>query len=105
MGLSMLGKTLSLLCYAGLTDKTGLQSNASHREKMLGLATIPISLIFGGYMWRDDLRLVGQLPRDFVKGCVRGYKGRNEETNTLIDRNKSNDASSLNEDESSSAIV
>jgi len=79
MGLSILGKTLSLMAYAGIASKFGMNSDASADEKTKGLYALPLALIYGGYMWRDEARLVGQIPMDFVKGCIRGCKGSSPE--------------------------
>lgn len=79
MGLSILGKTLSLLTYAGLASRFGMNSDASTDEKTQGLYALPLALIYAGYMWRDEARLVGQIPLDFVKGCIRGCKGAPQE--------------------------
>jgi len=74
---SMIGKMLSLLVYAGLTiyfyDK---YSNNSDQEKLLSQILLPVSLIFiAGYASRDDQRLIPELIYGPGKGIVRACKG------------------------------
>jgi hypothetical protein len=72
--LSMLGKFLSLLAYAYMLSSHDVRKATDEREKLEAVMLINFSLILMGYVWRDDLRLVGQLPYGAVKGAIRGAR-------------------------------
>ncbi len=72
--LSMLGKFVSLLAYAYVLSTHDLRKASSDREKLENIMLISFSLILMGYVWRDDLRLVGQLPYGAIKGAMRGAR-------------------------------
>lgn len=77
--LSMFGKLLSLLVYAGMVSEFNSRQGVSEDDKLARIILLPLYLIvLAGYMWRDDLRLVGHLPYGIFKGCVRACKGENE---------------------------
>lgn len=77
--LSMFGKFLSLLVYAGMVSEFNSRQDASESEKLTRIILLPLYLIVvAGYMWRDDMRLVGHLPYGIFKGCVRAFKRDNE---------------------------
>lgn len=68
-GLSMLGKFLSLLMYAYTVSAYSSQQDGNEQDKLQAVFMVPLTLIvLGGYMWRDDLRLVGHLPYGAMKG-------------------------------------
>lgn len=73
--MSMLGKFLTLLCFAYVSSRFVVRTTEDEQEKIMGLILIPLSLIvLGGYAFRDDARLVGQLPYGAVKGTFRACK-------------------------------
>lgn len=73
--MSMLGKFLTLLCFAYVSSRFVVRTTEDEQEKIMGLVLIPLSLIvLGGYAFRDDARLVGQLPYGAVKGAFRACK-------------------------------
>ena len=77
MGMSIIGKMLSLIVYAGIIQKFSPQiPQNSEQDKMLSLFFPPLVLIFiAGYAFRDDLRLIPQTMYGTTKGIVRAFKG------------------------------
>ena len=77
MGMSIIGKMLSLIVYAGIIQKFSPQiPQNSEQDKMLSLFFPPLVLIFiAGYAFRDDLRLIPQTTFRATKGIVRAFKG------------------------------
>lgn len=77
--LSMFGKLLSLLVYAGMVSESNSRQGVDDEDRLERIIMLPLYLIvLGGYMWRDDFRLVGHLPYGIFKGCVRACKGEND---------------------------
>ncbi len=75
--LSMFGKLLSLLTYTYMVTKFSSRQGADHDEKLAQIILLPMYLIvLGGYVWRDDFRLVGHVPYGLFKGCLRAAKGK-----------------------------
>jgi len=75
--MSMLGKFLTLLSFAYVSSRFVVRTSEEEQDKIMGLILIPLSLIIlGGYAFRDDARLVGQLPYGAVKGAFRACKGQ-----------------------------
>lgn len=99
--LSMLGKFLSLLAYAYVLSNHDVRKAESEREKVEALVLIPISLIVLGYIWRDDLRLVGHLPYGAVKGALRARREKQQEGLDTTTRPDAAKASGDPEEESS----
>ena len=77
MGMSIIGKMLSLIAYAGIIQKFSPQiPQTSEQDQMLSLILPPILLIFiAGFAHRDDLRLIPQTMYGAGKGIVRACKG------------------------------
>lgn len=77
--MSMLGKFLTLLYFAYVSSRFVVRTTEDEQDKIMGLVLIPLSLIvLGGYAFRDDARLVGQLPYGAVKGAFRACKRQTE---------------------------
>jgi hypothetical protein len=77
MGMSIIGKMLSLIVYAGIIQKFSPQiPQTSEHDQMLSLILPPLLLIFiAGFAHRDDLRLIPQTTYGATKGIVRAFKG------------------------------
>ncbi len=74
--LSMFGKLLSLLAYAYMVSEYSSRQGADRDDKLAQIIMLPLYLIvFGGYMWRDDFRLLGHVPYGLFKGCLRACRG------------------------------
>ncbi len=84
--LSMLGKLLSLLVYAGMVSEFNSRQAAGEDDRLTRIVLLPLYLIvIGGYVWRDDLRLVGHLPYGIFKGCVRACTGEDDSDQDTTD--------------------
>ncbi len=113
--MSMLGKFLTLLCFAYMTSRFVVRTSEDEQEKIMGLIFIPLSLIvLGGYAFRDDARLVGQLPYGAVKGAFRACKKQADAasptpdvqpstTSTEVPRGMINDATESGQSSSTSS--
>lgn len=125
--LSMFGKMLSLLVYAGMLSHYSSRQDADHDDKLAQIVMLPLYLIvLGGYMWRDDFRLVGHVPYGIIKGCFRAcredhetepessdvvvgnpaYEGHDDDNPAESDRSVGNDSAQdddRNDDEDSEA--
>ncbi len=77
MGMSIIGKMLSLIAFAGIIQKFSPQiPQTSEHDQMLSLILPPLMLIFiAGYAHRDDLRIIPQTVYGAGKGIVRACKG------------------------------
>jgi hypothetical protein len=77
MGMSIIGKMLSLIVYAGIIQKFSPQiPQTSEHDQMLSLILPPLLLIFiAGFAHRDDSRLIPQTMYGATKGMVRACKG------------------------------
>jgi hypothetical protein len=82
-GMSILGKMLSLIVYAGIIQKFSPQiPHANEQDKMFSLILPPLMLIFiAGFAHRDDLRLIPQSMYGATKGMVRACKGSAKQAN------------------------
>jgi hypothetical protein len=82
-GMSILGKMLSLIVYAGIIQKFSPQiPHANEQDKMFSLILPPLMLIFiAGFAHRDDLRLIPQSVYGATKGMVRACKGSAKQAN------------------------
>lgn len=76
MGMSIIGKMLSLIAYTGIIQKFSPQiPQTSEQDQMLSLILPPLLLIFiAGFAHRDDLRLIPQTMYGATKGMVRACK-------------------------------
>jgi hypothetical protein len=77
MGMSIIGKMLSLIVYTGIIQKFSPQiPQTSEHDQTLSLILPPLLLIFiAGFAHRDDLRLIPQTFYGAGKGIVRACKG------------------------------
>ena len=77
MGMSIIGKMLSLILYVGILQKFSPQSpHTSEKDRLLSLILPPFMLIFiAGFAHRDDQRLIPQTIYGAGKGIVRACKG------------------------------
>ncbi len=74
LALSSVGKFLSLLVYAYFLSAFNFRTANSDNERLKDILLVNMSLIFLGYVLRDDCRLVAQIPYGAVKGMVRACK-------------------------------
>ena len=77
MGMSIIGKMLSLILYTGIIQRFSPQSpHTNELDRQLSLILPPLMLIFiAGYAHRDDLRIIPQTIYGAGKGIVRACKG------------------------------
>ncbi|CAM8647080.1 hypothetical protein MCEMSE6_02125 [Oxalobacteraceae bacterium] len=77
MGMSIIGKMLSLIVYTGIIQKFSLQiPQTSERDHILSLILPPLTLIFiAGYANRDDMQILPRATFRAGKGIVRACKG------------------------------
>ena len=76
MGMSIIGKMLSLILYTGIIQRFSPQSpHTNELDRQLSLILPPLMLIFiAGYAHRDDLRIIPQTIYGAGKGIVRACK-------------------------------
>ncbi len=77
--LSLLGKLLSLFMYSYFLSLYDIRKAETDQERLNAAVLVPMALIFIGYIWRDDARLVGHLPYGAVKGLMRRFRGVTED--------------------------
>ena len=72
-----LGRGITLLTFCYVASRFNVRQSEEEQDKIMGLILIPFCLIvFGGYMWKDDARVVGMAPYGLVKGAMRVCKGK-----------------------------
>jgi hypothetical protein len=77
MGMSIIGKMLSLILYTGIIQKFSPQiPQTSEHDQMLSLILPPLTLMFiAGFAFRDDLQIIPRTTFRAGKGIVRACKG------------------------------
>lgn len=75
-----LGRGITLLAFCYVASRFNVRQSEEEQDKIMGLILIPFCLIIvGGYMWKDDARVVGMAPYGLVKGAMRACKGKSRQ--------------------------